>query len=228
MHAYGTIRDLPTHQRPRERLHDRGVENLTDAELLAIILGTGTRRASALEIAQRLLRDCGGFRGLDQRSTAELCTIPGLGPAKVAQLKAALALGKKLLAERDSNNLVLATSREVYDHVALELRDRPREVFLAIFLTVRNRIITERILFEGTLTESAVFPREVIKIALNESAAHLIFVHNHPSHNPTPSPEDVSATKRLKAACEAVGISVLDHLIIGGERYFSFAEEGLL
>ena len=223
-----TIPDLPANQRPRQRLLDLGGENLADAELLAIILRTGTVQASALNLAEKLLTDFRGFRGLDSRSAAELCAVPGLGPAKVAQLKAALAIGKKLMSERDAGGKIVSTSRDVFDHVAPLIRDRTREVFWVIFLTARNRIIKQRILFEGTLDESMVSTREVIKEALNEAAAGLVFAHNHPSGEPNPSRDDRDITKKLQKACELVGIRVLDHVIVGGERYFSFAEEGLL
>lgn len=222
------ISDLPAGQRPRERILELGAENLTDAELLAIILRTGTSQLSAITLAQKLLKDYRGFRGLDSRSTAELCTVPGLGPAKVAQLKASLAIGKKLLAERDASGQSMNNSRAIFDHVALSIRDRTREVFLVLFLTARNRIIKERILFEGSLMESLVNPREIIKDALNEAAARLIFVHNHPSQVPSPSKDDQMLTQRLKEACRLMDIEVLDHIIVGGEKYFSFADEGLL
>ena len=222
------IRDWPADQRPRERLIELGAESLSDAELLGIILRVGNAQTTAIGLAQKLLKECGGFRGLDSRSVAELCTIPGIGPAKAAQIKAALAIGKKLAAESDSVREFIGSSEDAFKRVALRLRDLSREVFVVIFLTARNKVIKERTLFEGTLTESLVSPREVIKAALNEAAAALIFVHNHPSHDPSPSTEDRQVTKRLKEACHAVGINVHDHIIIGGERYFSFADEGML
>jgi len=222
------IRDWPADQRPRERLIQLGSESLSDAELLGIILRVGNSRATAVGLAQKLLKECGGFRGLDSRSIAELCTIPGVGPAKAAQIKAALAIAKKLIAESDAPREFIASSEDAFKRAALRLRDLTREVFVVIFLTARNKVIKERTLFEGTLTESLVSPREVIKEALNEAAASLVFVHNHPSRDPTPSMEDRQVTKKLKDACQAVGISVHDHIIIGGERYFSFADEGIL
>lgn len=228
MDATSNIRDWPANQRPRERLIALGPESLSDAELLGIILRVGNAETSAVGLAHRLLKGCGGFRGLDSRTVAELCDIPGIGPAKAAQIKAALAIGKKLVAERDRTREHIGSSEDVFQRVALRLRDLTREVFVVIFLTARNKVIKERTLFEGTLTESLVSPREVIKEALNEAAAALIFVHNHPSHDPSPSAEDRQLTRRLQEACRAVGIAVHDHIIIGGERYFSFADEGML
>lgn len=228
MDYHSKIRDWPPDQRPRDRLFQHGTDRLSDAELLAIILRTGITGATAVAMAQKLLAEYGGFRGLDKRAASELCHIPGLGPAKVAQIKAALAIGKKLMSEHDPVNESINTSRDVYNRVGLSLRDRTREVLLVMFLTARNKIIKEQILFEGTLTESIVSPREVIKEALNEAAAGLVVVHNHPSGEVTPSKEDVDLTKRLKNACELVGIRFLDHIIIGGEKYYSFAENLLL
>ena len=222
------IRDLPDNQRPQERLLELGAESLSDAELLAIILQAGIRRLSAIDLAQQLLAEFRGFRGLNSRSTAELCAIPGLGPAKVARLKAALAIGKKLMLERDATGEVVTTSEAAFKRVAMSIRDRSREVFLVIFLTVRNRVIKERILFEGSLTESSISIREVVKEALNESAAGVIFAHNHPSLDPTPSKDDQLLTARLLQACRLVEIRMLDHIIVGGEKYFSFADAGLL
>jgi len=133
-----------------------------------------------------------------------------------------------LMAENDIPRDYVATSEDAYKRYALRLQNLTREVFVVIFLTARNKVIKERTLFEGTLTESLVSPREVIKEALNEAAASLIFVHNHPSRDPSPSSEDRLVTVKLKEACRAVGVSVHDHIIIGGERYFSFADEGIL
>lgn len=222
------IKDWPEDQRPRERLLHLGAGQLTDAELLAIILRFGNTETTALGLAQSLLARFEGFRGLESRSTAELCNLPGLGPAKVAQLKAALEIGKRFGTEKDTGQDIVRSSRDIFDRLSLSLRDRTREVFVVLFLSARNHVIRERILFEGTLTESMVSPREVIKEALNEAAASLVFAHNHPSTVPTPSPDDIQLTKKLVKACTTVGITVLDHVIIAGERYFSFADEGLL
>jgi DNA repair protein RadC len=228
MHEKLGIRDLPEDQRPRERLIQLGAESLSDAELLGIILRVGNSQTTAIGLAQKVLKECGGFRGLDSRTIAELCSIRGIGPAKAAQIKAALAIGKKLMAENDTPRDTITTSEEAFRRVALRIRNMSREVFIVIFLTARNRVIKESTMFEGSLTESQVSPREVIKEALNEAAASVIFVHNHPSGDPAPSSKDRHVTVKLKNACKAVGISVHDHIIIGGERYFSFADNGIL
>jgi DNA repair protein RadC len=220
--------DLPEDQRPRERLIQHGAEILSDAELLAIILRTGDGKRSALDLAHHLLNQGHGFRGLDAISIAELCEIRGVGPAKAAQIKAALEIGRKLVGEKRPDRKHIQTSRDVFDYLHERLRNHAREVFIMLLLTVHNKLIKEQKLFEGTLNESLVTPREVLKEAINGKAASVIFAHNHPSGEPTPSQDDRQITKQLVAACKAAGICVLDHVIIGDGKFFSFADEGLL
>ncbi|MGQ9561252.1 MAG: RadC family protein [Candidatus Oleimicrobiaceae bacterium] len=222
------IPEWPEEERPRERLLAHGPERLADAELLAIILRTGSGPATALDLARHLLQECQGFRGLDARSPAELCQEMGIGPAKAAQIKAALEIGKRLYREHSRVRDRVASSADVYEVVRGYMRDLPREVFKVLFLTTRNRLLAEKTIFEGSLTESVVSPREVVHEALSRQAAAVIFVHNHPSGDPSPSQEDRNITKLLKDACQVVGITVLDHLIVGKDSYFSFADEGLL
>lgn len=220
--------DLPADQRPRERLIHHGAESLTDAELLAIILRTGDGKISALDLAHHVLKHCHGFRGLDAISINELCEIRGVGPAKAAQIKAAIEIGRKLVAAKRSERQHLQTSRDVFDYLHDRLRNQAREIFIMLLLTIKNKLIKEQKLFEGTLNQSLVSPREVLKEAINGKAASVIFVHNHPSGEPVPSLDDRQVTKQLVEACKAAGISVLDHVIIGDGKFFSFADEGLL
>jgi DNA repair protein RadC len=222
------ITDLPQDQRPRERLIQHGAASLADAELLAIILRTGDGKRSAIDLAFLLLDRCHGFRGLDAISIDELCEIRGVGPAKAAQLKAAIEIGRRLMEEKSPDRKHIQTSRDVFDYFHERLRNQPREIFVMLLLTVKNKLIKEQKLFEGTLNQSLVTPREVLKEAINGKAASVIFVHNHPSGEPVPSADDRQLTKQLAAACKAAGISVLDHVIIGEGRFFSFADEGLL
>jgi DNA repair protein RadC len=222
------ITDLPKDQRPRERLIQYGAEILSDAELLAIILRTGDGKRSALDLAHHLLNRGHGFRGLDAISINELCEIRGVGPAKAAQIKAALEIGRKLVEEKRPERKHIQTSRDVFDYLHERLRNHSREVFIMLLLTVHNKLIKEQKLFEGTLNESLVTPREVLKEAINGKAASVIFAHNHPSGEPAPSQDDRQLTKQLVAACKAAGICVLDHVIIGDGKFFSFADEGLL
>jgi DNA repair protein RadC len=218
------IPDWPADERPREKLIRFGPENLSDAELLAILLRIGNQNESAIDLGRRLIRELGGIPGIDTRATSELCQIKGVGPAKAAQLKAAFEIGKRLLSQHGQEKKRVSSSQDVYRILSPHLRNRKREVFKVVFLTRRNAIIREETLFEGSLAGSQVNPREIVKRALAESAASVVFAHNHPSGDPDPSPEDFDVTDRLVRACELVNIRVLDHIIIGEDGYYSFAD----
>ena len=222
------ILDWPECERPRERLFSQGAEKLTDTELLAVIVGTGSGEATAVDLARYLLHTCGSFRGIDSKSIAELNKIKGIGSAKSARIKAAIELGKRLFRETSCVKDKILSSDDVYKIVSAHMRDHSREVFRLLLLTSRNALLADKTVFEGSLTESLVSPREVIYLALSEQAASVVFVHNHPSGDPSPSEEDKKITRQLKDACEAVGVNVLDHVIIGKEGYFSFADQGLI
>ncbi|MDZ7265640.1 MAG: DNA repair protein RadC, partial [candidate division KSB1 bacterium] len=158
----------------------------------------------------------------------ELCGISGVGPAKAAQVKAAFEIGKRMAAEQVKSKVKIESGRDVYNLLKHYMRDLDREIFKIILLTSRNNLILERTIFEGSLTESMVNTREIIKEALNNSAAGIVFVHNHPSGDPMPSAEDKNLTQRLVQACKVVGIKPYDHVIIGKEHYYSFSENGLI
>ncbi len=222
------IPDWPKDERPRERLIKHGVQNLSDTEILAILLRVGNYETTAIDLARKIINDFGGFRGLDRRSVSELCQINGIGPAKAAQIKAAIEVGKRLFMEDTRTRDRVECSEDVYKLVSPHLRDLDREVIRLLLLTSRNGVIADKIIFEGSLTESVADPREIIKEALNQGAASLVIVHNHPSGVAEPSEQDRLATKRLKNACEAVSIRLMDHLIVGQSGYFSFADSGLL
>lgn len=175
-----------------------------------------------------LLRQLDGLQGLSNRSVEELCRTSGIGPAKAAQLKAAIELGKRVLAAPLSSGTRIASSADLFRHYYPLLRDLRREVFKVLLLDAKHAIIREATVSEGSLTVSIVHPREVFNLAVRESAAAVIFVHNHPSGDPAPSEEDRVLTARLVAAGELMGIQVLDHLIIGDGRYTSFADRGWL
>lgn len=222
------IGQWPTAERPRERLLAKGPESLSDAQLLAILLRTGRRDVSAVQVAMELLHRIGGVAGLTQSGVDELCQISGIGPAKVAQLKAACELGKRAMAVPVSQGTKISSSAELFRHFHPTLRDLKREIFKVILLDAKNSIIKETTVSEGSLTLSIVHPREVFALAVRESAAGVIFLHNHPSGDPTPSAEDRRLTERLVTAGNVLGIRVLDHLVIGDGRYVSFADEGWL
>ncbi len=222
------IAHWPTTERPRERLLSKGPDTLSDAHLLAILLRTGRRDSSAVQVAIELLNRLGGLSGLAACGIDELCAVPGIGPAKAAQLKAALALGRRSMAIPLSTGTRVSASSDLYKHFYPALRDLKHEIFKVILLDAKNHVIKENTVSEGSLTLSIVHPREVFALAIRESAAAVIFVHNHPSGDPTPSLEDRQLTDRLVAAGQLLGIRVLDHLILGDGRYISFADQGWL
>jgi DNA repair protein RadC len=230
MAEYRTIKDWPEEDRPREKLLDKGPEALTEAELLAIILRTGNASTgeSALDHARLLLKEFGDLQGIDEASTGALRLVKGIGPAKIAQLKAGLELGRRLSAKKWDPGQPLRSSEEVFRHFQEKLGREKRELFYVVLLTNKNRKIREVKISEGSLTASLVHPREVYNPVIRESAAAVIFVHNHPSGDPAPSPEDREITRRLKEVGEVMGIRILDHVVIGRDRYFSFSDRGML
>lgn len=218
----------PEAERPRERLLREGVEVLSDAHLLAIVLRVGRQDSSAVQVAMELLHQLDGLQGLANRGVEELCQIPGIGPAKAAQILAAIELGKRTLSTPLTTGLRITGSQDVFRHFYPRLRDLRREVFKAILLDAKHCVIRDMTVSEGSLTVSVVHPREVFNQAVRESAAAILFLHNHPSGDPTPSPEDHALTKRLVSAGEILGIRVLDHIVIGDGKYVSFADQGWL
>lgn len=216
----------PKGERPRERLLEEGPESLTEAQLLAILLRVGRHKTSAVGVGRDLLNHVGGLQGLANRSVQELCAVPGIGPAKVAQIMAAIELGKRVLATPLTKGIVIANSQTVFEHYYPLLRDLRREIFKVILLDAKHAVIREKTVSEGSLTSSLVHPREVFNEAVRESAAAVIFLHNHPSGDPKPSKEDRALTARLQDAGDILGVQVLDHVIVGDGRYVSFADEG--
>lgn len=218
----------PEAERPRERLLAQGPTALTDAQLLAILLRVGRQRSSAVQVGLEVLTRLNGLSGLAQCGIEELCAIPGVGAAKAAQLKAALELGKRMLAAPLAKGTKITSSRDLFHHYHPSLRDLRHEIFKVVLLDAKHMMIREVTVSEGSLTLSIVHPREVFNLAVRESAAAVIFLHNHPSGDPTPSQEDRVLTRRLVAAGDVLGIRVLDHLIVGDGRYVSFADQGWL
>lgn len=223
-----TLKQLPPDERPRERLLAKGPAVLTDAELLAIIIRDGTRKESALDLARRLILASGNLRALSERTIAELCELPGIGPARAAQIKAALALAGRLDGAALKRGESFTGSSSVYEHFHPRLRYEKQEFFLAVLLDTKNRVQREVEISKGGLSAAMVNPRDVLKEALREAASAMIVVHNHPSGDPSPSRDDLDLTRRLKEACEITGIRFLDHVIIGDGRYVSLADEGRL
>jgi DNA repair protein RadC len=222
------ITDWPLQERPRERLLALGASSLADAELLAILLRTGVKGKSAVDVARQLLGRFGSVSALLEAGRESLADTPGLGTAKLAQLQAALELARRALKEELSTRDALSSPRAVRDYLRLALAGREQEVFVVMLLDAQHRVISSEELFRGTLTQTSVYPREVVKCALKHNAAAVIFAHNHPSGVAEPSHADEILTRSLKAALALVDIQVLDHFIVAGSRTVSFAERGLL
>ncbi|MGQ0586694.1 MAG: RadC family protein [Gammaproteobacteria bacterium] len=219
------ITDWPANERPREKLLERGATALTDAELLAIFLRTGSRGRTAVDLARDLLARFGGLRALLRAGREESCTVAGFGEAKYAQLQAALEIARRHLAEALSGRVALKDPAAVRQLLQARLRDREHETFAALFLDNQHRVIAFDELSQGTIDGASVYPREVIKAALRHGAAAVIFAHNHPSGVAEPSSADRTLTERLKSALAQVDIRVLDHFVVG-EQVVSFAERG--
>jgi len=223
-----TIHDLPTSERPRERLQKFGVEALSAQEILALILGRGIAGESVIVTAQRLLSQFGNLRGIATASTEELSQVKGIGTAKASQIKAAFELANRLEDYSAAGDKPLVkTPDDVVSVVRSRLRGKKKEHFLALLLDTRSQLIKVSEISIGSLDTSIVHPREVFKEAISASAASVIFVHNHPSGDPEASEDDIELTKRLAKAGEIVGIDVLDHIIIGDKKYISLKREGL-
>jgi len=220
------IKSWPEGERPRERLIQLGSESLSDAQLLAILLRTGRRKSSALDLACHLLDQCGGLAALKQLSVAELCSMKGIGPAKAAQIQASLELGRRSLAQPLNLGFRVSSSRDIYRHYYPLLRDMKKETFKLLLFDGKNRLLKDITVSTGSLSLNIVHPREVFKPAVRESAASIILLHNHPSGDSSPSPEDRELTRRLAEAGRIMGVKVLDHIVIGDGTYYSFADQG--
>ena len=222
------INNWPEDDRPREKLLARGPGSLSDAELLAIFLRTGTRGKSAVDLARVLLGKFGSLAGIVGASREAFCDVPGLGSAKYAQLHAATELTRRTLAVEMKAGLNLSSPTAVRDFLRLSIQNRQVEVFVGLFLDAQNRVIAVEELFSGTLTQTSVFPREVVRRALHHNAAGVIFAHNHPSGVAEPSHADETLTQALKEALALIDVRVLDHFVVGRGATLSFAERGLL
>ncbi|WP_197031731.1 RadC family protein [Paenibacillus massiliensis] len=222
------LRDLPHEERPRERMMQYGAEALSHAELLAILLRTGTQQESALHLAQRILMQAGNLRQLVDLSLEEMMEIKGIGTAKALQLKAGIELGRRLALSRHTLSPAIRSPRDVSDLLSEQLRYLQKEHFVCLFLNTKNVVIAQETLSIGSLNAAVVHPREVFRAAIKCSSASIICAHNHPSGDPTPSKEDVQLTQRLIEAGSIVGIDVLDHIVIGDGQYVSLKERGLI
>lgn len=223
------ISDWPASERPREKLLELGPSALSPAELLAIFLRVGIKGKSAVDLARDLLQHFGSLSGLAHASIHDISQIAGMGTAKAVQLHAAIELARRALAETMSERDNLTSPQAVKDWLRLRLSHLQHEVFMVLLLNTQNQLIHQAELFRGTLTQASVYPREVVKLALQHNAAAAIFAHNHPSGTTTPSTSDLNLTQKLKDALSLVDIRVLDHFIIApSQPPYSFVENGLL
>jgi len=223
------FQDLPHALRPREKLLAHGPGALADAELLALLLRTGIAGKNVLQLAQELLDRFGGLSGLLHARLDEVAAIKGLGgPAKRAELAAVLELSRRVLSEQLKARSAVDSPAAVRDYLRLHIGQRPHEVFCVLFLDAQNRLIALEELFRGTLTQTSVYPREVVARALQLHAAAVVLAHNHPSGCAEPSRADEALTRALQAALALVDVRVLDHLVITGDQALSMAERGLL
>lgn len=223
-----TVRDWPADERPRERLLKQGPQSLSEAELLAVFLRIGLPGQSVLELARGAIGRFGSLNALLNAPAAEIQAMPGFGPAKCAQLLAVIELARRALKEDVRREQVLDSPAKVRDYLRLSIGHLGHEVFAALFLDAQNRLIDDEVLFRGTLTQTSVFPREVVKRALARNAAAVIFAHNHPSGLAEPSRADELLTRALRDALALVDVRVLDHIVVAGSSSVSFAERGLI
>ncbi len=221
------IKDLPASERPRERLQNYGPGSLSTSELLAIILRTGARSESVVNLGSRLLAQFGGLAGIARASFADLCNVHGLGPAKVAQLKAALELGKRLMVASPEERPQVKSPADVANLLMLEMGFLEQEHLRVVLLDTKNRVLNIPTIYIGSLNTSILRVGELFREAVRANCAAVIVVHNHPSGDPTPSPEDVRITQQIVEAGKLLDVEVLDHLVIGEQRYVSLKERGL-
>ena len=221
-----SLSHLPEEDRPRERLKKHGVTALSAAELLAIILGNGTKGKSVLMMATELLTKFGSLESLAQATLSELCQVRGLGPAKAIQLMAAFGIGNRLAEQQGPQETKVRTPAQAYSVVRSRLQALKKEVFLLLMLDTKATLIAQEMVSMGTLSRTPVHPREVFYPAIRHHAASLILAHNHPSGDPTPSEADRQLTDRLVHAAKIIGIPINDHIIVGSQGYVSLREYG--
>ncbi|MCR4426571.1 MAG: DNA repair protein RadC [Firmicutes bacterium] len=222
------IKDMPMGERPMERLVEFGPEAVSTAELIAVIIRCGMRGESAVDVGNRVIGTVGSPRRLATAGLLELAAIPGIGPVRAAQIKASIELGRRLLAGDGETRVGVGSPGEAASLLMPAMRYLDREEFRAIFLDTRNRVIDTATISIGSLNSSIVHPREVFREAIRAASAGIILAHNHPSGDPSPSPDDIAITQRLARAGSLLGIEVLDHIIIGDNAFVSFKDKGLL
>lgn len=222
------IRDYPKEERPRERFLQDGPQSLSNQELLALLLRTGSREESVLQLSGRLINSFKGLRLLKEASVEELTVVKGIGEAKAIQILASVELGRRINNLNDQDRYVIRSPEDGANYCMEEMRFLSQEHFVCLYLNTKNQVLQKTTIFIGSLNASIVHPREVFKEAFKRSAASIICLHNHPSGDPSPSREDIEVTKRLVECGKIIGIEVLDHIIIGEHKYVSLKEKGYL
>lgn len=222
------IKDLPVSERPRERFLSAGAAHLSNAELLAILLGTGTRQQSAVHLAQSILSYSNGLKDLNEITPEELMNIPGVGKSKAAIILAGIEIGKRISSFKKEKSEALLSPEDGYQLLAAQMQHLSQEHFVVLFLDTKNHVIGKKTIFIGSLNKAIVHPREVFKEAIKRSSASIVCAHNHPSGDATPSAQDIQLTHRLEEVGELVGIQLVDHLIIGEGHFVSLREKGYL
>jgi DNA repair protein RadC len=222
------IKDVPKSERPRERMLREGPQSLSNQDLIALLLGSGTKSESVIQLSARVIQHFNGLKMLKEASVKELMNIHGIGEAKAVQLRAALELGKRIQQFPAEDRYVVRSPEDVSLYMMDEMRHLQQEHFVCLYLNTKNQVIHKQTIFIGSLNASIVHPREVFKEAFRYSAASIVCLHNHPSGDPGPSREDIDVTKRLSECGKMLGIELLDHVIIGDNRFCSLKEKGYL
>lgn len=223
-----TIKEINVNHRPMEKMQRFGIQSLSNSELLAILIGSGTREKNAISLSNEILLNFDSGQSLSKTSIEQLMEIKGVGLSKATKILAGLELGKRLSILEKRENITIDSPKSIADYLFVHYSEASKEEFCAILLDTKNKIIMIETISVGTLNKTLVHPREVFRTAILRGANSIIFSHNHPSGDPTPSPEDISITEQLIVAGEHIGIKVLDHLVIGNNKYISLRENGLV
>lgn len=222
------IRDVHAQDRPRERLVNQGATSLSNQELIAILLRTGTKQESVLHLSNQVLHHFEHLHHLKDATIEEITSIKGIGQAKAVQLLAAIELGRRLSSKQTDTKYTIRSPKDAASYLMADMTSLKQEHFVVLFLNIKNQVMHKQTIFVGSLNASIVHPREIFREAVRRSAASIVCAHNHPSGNPAPSPEDIAVTKRLMEAGSIVGIELLDHIIIGDHQFISLNEKGYM
>ncbi|MCJ1908696.1 DNA repair protein RadC [Planococcus ruber] len=222
------IRDVHAQDRPRERLVNQGAMSLSNQELIAILLRTGTKQESVLHLSNQVLLHFEHLHHLKDATIEEMTSIKGIGQAKAVQLLAAIELGRRLSSKQTDTKYTIRSPKDAASYLMADMTSLKQEHFVVLFLNIKNQVMHKQTVFVGSLNASIVHPREIFREAVRRSAASIVCAHNHPSGNPAPSPEDIAVTKRLVEASSIVGIELLDHIIIGDHQFISLNEKGYM